>query len=139
MKFLVDECLSPKLAHMARDRGHHESSHVVWLGKSGIQDWNLVSFAVEGDWTLVTRNSQDFRGPAPGEGGHYLNVPLHAGLVCLNGDDMDRQMQVDLFAAVLDAIAEDGDLINHALEATLLENGDIEVLRYELPPDPPST
>jgi predicted nuclease of predicted toxin-antitoxin system len=137
MKFLVDECLSPKLAQMARDSGHHESSHVVWLGKSGIQDWNLVSLAVDGDWTLVTRNSFDFRGPTRGEGGHYRHVPLHAGLVCLNGDEMDRNTQSDLFAAVLDAVAGDGDLVNQALEATHLENGDIEIVRYELPVNPP--
>jgi hypothetical protein len=31
-KFLIDECLSPDLAALARDRGFAESSHVTWLG-----------------------------------------------------------------------------------------------------------
>jgi len=138
MKFLVDECLSPKLVEKARERGFLESSHVVWLGKQGLQDWNLVTFAIEGDWTLVTKNSSDFRGPAdaPGTGGHYFGVNLHPGLICLNGDNMDRQMQLDLFDAALDAIAAEGDLVNIGLEATLLETGEIDIERYGLPEEP---
>jgi hypothetical protein len=31
-KFLIDECLSPDLALLARERGFSESSHVTWLG-----------------------------------------------------------------------------------------------------------
>ncbi|MGH9435926.1 MAG: DUF5615 family PIN-like protein, partial [Terriglobia bacterium] len=64
MKFLIDECLSPDLAEAARQRGFAESSHVVWLGKSGAKDWQLKRIILDGDWTLVTRNSVDFRGPA---------------------------------------------------------------------------
>lgn len=40
-KLLIDECLSSELALMARERGHHEASHVVWIGKSGWKDWEL--------------------------------------------------------------------------------------------------
>ena len=40
-KLLIDECLSSELALMARERGHHETSHVVWIGKSGWKDWEL--------------------------------------------------------------------------------------------------
>ncbi len=64
MKFLIDECLSQRLTTMARDRGYVESSHVHWLGLGGIQDWTLIRRAVDEDWTLVTKNSYDFRGPA---------------------------------------------------------------------------
>lgn len=59
--------------------------------------------------------------------------PLHAGLVCLNGDDMDRAMQLDLFAAVLDNVETDGELINICLEATMLEDDSIEVDRIDVP------
>lgn len=31
MKLLVDECLSPQLVKLARERGYGESSHVVWV------------------------------------------------------------------------------------------------------------
>jgi predicted nuclease of predicted toxin-antitoxin system len=76
MKLLIDECLSPELVHMARERGHGESSHVVWIGRQGIKDWDLLQIVLEGNWTLVTRNAYDFRGPeaAPGTRG-----PVSAG------------------------------------------------------------
>ncbi|MER8605883.1 DUF5615 family PIN-like protein [Mesorhizobium sp. M1233] len=38
MKFLIDECLSPELAKLARERGFPESSHVRWLGLVGAKD-----------------------------------------------------------------------------------------------------
>ena len=63
MKFLIDECLSPELTKRAHDRGYGESSHVVWLGRGGLKDWELKPLIIEGDWTFVTKNSVDFRGP----------------------------------------------------------------------------
>jgi hypothetical protein len=47
---------------MARERGHGESSHVVWIGRQGIKDWDLLKIVLEGDWTLVTRNATTFVG-----------------------------------------------------------------------------
>lgn len=87
MKFLIDECLSPELTKLAHAKGHGESSHVVWLGRAGLKDWELKPVILDGDWTFVTKNSVDFRGPAerPGAKGQYADVTLHAGLVCLNG------------------------------------------------------
>ena len=95
-KLLIDECLSPELALMARERGHHEASHVVWIGNAGWKDWELKRVILEQDWVLVTRNSEDFRGPrhAPGTKGQYADVVLHAGIICLNGPvGMDLEWQ----------------------------------------------
>lgn len=88
-KFLVDECLSLDLVEVARSRGFPESSHVVGIGKSGWKDWELKPFILHGDWTSVTRNSVDFRGPAakPGASGQYADVQLHAGLICIGGPE----------------------------------------------------
>jgi len=74
MKLLIDECLSPELAKLAQSRGHGESSHIVWLKKGGWKDWSLASFIIDEDWTFVTRNSIDFRGPAsrPGSKGQRM-------------------------------------------------------------------
>ena len=74
MKFLIDECLSQKLAKTALTRGH-EASHIVWLKKSGWKDWNLKAVILEGDWTFLTKNSADFRGPeaAPSSAGQLKN------------------------------------------------------------------
>lgn len=133
-KLLIDECLSAGLAVMARERGHHEASHVVWIGKSGWKDWELKRVLLDEDWVLVTRNSVDFRGPrnSPGSKGQYANVPLHAGLVCLNGPvGMDLAMQRELFAEALDELEVESDLTNQILEVTLEENGEgIQIVRY---------
>jgi Domain of unknown function (DUF5615) len=77
---LIDECLSPDLVKVAIKAGFLESSHVVWQGKSGWKDWELKPFILDGDWTFVTKNSIDFRGPAnrPGTNGQYADVRLPA-------------------------------------------------------------
>jgi hypothetical protein len=135
-KFLIDECLSPALALLARERGFVESSHVTWLGKTGWKDWELKEFILEGDWTFVTRNSIDFRGPAnsPGSQGQYADVPLHAGLVCINGPDrMTAEIEVELLDIILDAIGT-GELINQAIEIRLADVGNgYKLVRYALP------
>jgi len=140
MKLLIDECLSEELARLAHDLGHLESSHVRWIGKSGAKDWELLPVILAGDWTFVTRNSVDFRGPAtaPGSKGEYRKAPIHAGLICLNGPvGMDLDLQLDLFAAVLDAVPDGDDLINQVLEATLddADAEEIRIVRYALPED----
>lgn len=139
MKFLVDECLSQRLTAMARSRGHPASSHVQWLGLGGTQDWNLIHRVVDEDWTLVTKNSYDFRGrvDAPGRPGLHAFHDIHAGLVCLNGPPgMDLALQEELFAIALDEIAALGDdLVNQVLEVTADETT-VTINRYRLPGGP---
>lgn len=69
MKFLIDECLSPELTNLAHAKGHGESSHVVWLSRAGLKDWELKPIILGGDWTFVTKNSVDFPGPGGTTGG----------------------------------------------------------------------
>ena len=138
MKLLVDECLSEELTKLAQRRGHAEASHVAWIGKRGWKDWELKAVILDGDWTFVTKNSVDFRGPrhAPGSRGQYADVVLHAGLICLNGPvGMDLDLQLELFETSLDELDRDDNLVNQVLEINLSDSGDeIEVLRYKLPP-----
>ena len=137
MKLFIDECLSNELTRMAIDRGHVESSSVTWRGLSGTKDWDLIPILVDGDYTLVTRNSIDFRGraDAPGAKGLYKDVEIHAGLICLNGPvGMDLDLQIELFGIALDEIDRLGDLVNTGLEITLDEaSGGIEIALYALP------
>ena len=115
------------------------SSHVVWLGRAGLKDWELKPLILDGDWTFVTKNSVDFRGPAenPGSKGQYAGVALHAGLICLNGPPgMDLDMQLELFDQALAELDADPDLINQVLEITLEEEA-LHVRRYQLPADEP--
>jgi hypothetical protein len=136
MKFLIDECLSPELAKLAIDKDHSETSHIFWLGLAGCKDWELTPIILDGDWTFVTKNSVDFRGPRDKSGtkGQYANVAIHAGLVCLNGPPgMDLDMQIELFEQAMVELNADPDLVNQVLEITLDDDDDLRVLRYALP------
>jgi hypothetical protein len=137
LKFLIDECLSLDLVEVAQARGFPSSSHVVWLGKAGWKDWELKSVILAGDWTFVTRNSIDFRGPAksPGTRGQYANVGLHAGLICINAPDgTTAEIQCELFSAALDEIGDSYQLVNQVIEVNL-ESGAMEftIRRYSMP------
>ena len=137
MKFLIDECLSPRLAEQAHQGGHPLSSHVVYRGLGGVKDWDLMTILVDEEWTLVTRNSVDFRGPEenPGSDGHYQDVELHAGLVCFNAGSLDLATQKLMFAHALEEIAQNGELINQVLEITQDEGDELtfHLCRYDLP------
>lgn len=135
MKYLIDECLSPELAKMAIEKGHGETSHVVWMKLGGLKDWELKPIILEGDWTFVTKNSVDFRGSKdkPGTKGQYADVAIHAGLICLNGPPgMDLDMQIELFEQALIELDNNDDLVNQVLEISV-EDEDLHVLRYALP------
>jgi hypothetical protein len=104
----------------------------------GLKDWELLEVILDGDWTLVTRNAYDFRGPAtaPGTRGEYAKAELHAGLVCLNApqEGFDLDQQLELFSAALDELDRDPDLVNQVLEVTLDKEGeDVVIRRYRLP------
>jgi hypothetical protein len=94
----------------------------------------LLKIVLEGDWTLVTRNAYDFRGPeaAPGTRGQYQRADIHAGLICLDGPEgMDLDMQRDLFDAALDEIdreASDTKLLKGAFEGqnTSIETSEVD-------------
>jgi Domain of unknown function (DUF5615) len=137
MRLLVDECLSEELTKLAQRRGHLDASHVVWIGKQGWKDWQLKSVILDGDWTFVTKNSVDFRGPhdAPGSKGQYADVPVHAGLICLNGPvGMDLDLQLEMFEAALDELDNNCELMNEVLEISLPDAGEnFEVFRYKMP------
>ncbi|TCU12696.1 hypothetical protein EV132_115132 [Rhizobium sullae] len=105
---------------------------------SGRKDWELRPIIVDGDWTFVTKNSVDFRGPKdnPGSKGQYADVAIHAGLICLNGPPgMDLDMQLELFEVVLSEIGAIDDLINQVLEVTAEDDDTLRVCRYFLPAD----
>ena len=134
LKLLIDENLSPTLASIAHHRGY-ECTHVSHLGLSGRKDWELKSIILEGDWTFLTANSVDFRGPAgaPGTAGEYADVSLHAGLVCINANAaMNRELQRAVFGSVLDELDKVGDLTNVVLEVEVRATS-VKFRRYQLP------
>ena len=127
MKFLIDECLSPKLVGLAHEHGHGESTHVTWLGLRSRKDWSIVRRAVGDAYVLVTNNTTDFTPLLSRES-------VHAGLVCLNVAPglMSLDVQKRLFALTLDRLG-DVEPINELLEVTLLEDRSIRIERYDLP------
>src|SRR5271154_5883361 len=102
-------------------------------GKTGL----LKTFILDDDWTFVTRNSVDFRGASssPGSTGQFADVPLHAGLICINGPDgMTAEVQCELFRAALDEIGDTGQFVNEVIEVDLESlEADATIHRYALP------
>ena len=134
-KILIDENLSPSLAADAQLRGF-VCSHVNHLGKAGTKDWELKRIILEGDWTFVTNNSIDFRGPTgkPGSAGEYADVRLHAGLVCIDSPfGLNINLQRQLFALILGELAKNGDLTNQLLEVSVKRDAKVELRRIALP------
>lgn len=127
MKFLIDECLSPELAVLARARGFHESTHVTWLGMRSRKDWAIVRRAIEEGFVLVTNNSVDFRSL-------YERQPLHVGLLCLNVAPglMRLEVQKSLFGLALDRLGG-AEPVEEVLEVTLRPDGSVLLERYALP------
>lgn len=121
-RFLIDECLSPDLAAVAREEGH-DAAHVAHRGWAGSSDPVVVDRMLEGDWTLVTNNGRDFRRLLAG-------VDLHAGLVVLI-PNLRASGQIDLFRAALGFLRDRQDLVNGLLEVYSAE--DIRV--SNLPPE----
>ncbi len=142
-RFLVDNCLSPALATMAREAGYH-AMHLRDLKLSAKEDWDLVPVIAEGGWTFVTINPRDFRGSArePGKAGEYRRLPEHNGLVCLVGPatGTDLRLQKALFGAVLEHIKGSADARGEDLACQVVEAAiprpdaeTIQIRRYDLP------
>ncbi len=99
VRFPIDECLSVDLVAVAGECGH-EARHVAHVGRAGWKGWNVLRYAAQGDFVLVTNNASDFRQL-------YAAQPLHAGLVILI-PNVGRALQRKLFRAALDEPRGDG-------------------------------
>ena len=125
MKFLIDECLSPSLAAIARKRGYPLSTHVTWLGLRAREDWALVRRAIADGYVLVTNDRTDFTTLLERE-------PSHPGLVCITVAHglMSLDVQTRLFEHVLVRL-EGQDIAGRVLEIAL--RGD-RTVRFDLYP-----
>ena len=135
-KLLIDENLSPSLVGLANSKGF-VCAHVNHLGLTGLKDWELKATILEGDWTFITNNGADFRGPAknPGSHGVYAGISLHGGLICIDapgGLNLERQKR--LFDLILTNLEEEGDLTNQVLDVILSADGSLELSRHAMPP-----
>ena len=60
-RFLIDENLSPQLAHHLRAVHGYEAVHVNEIGLQGASDAAVLARAVVEDRIVVTNNAEDFR------------------------------------------------------------------------------
>ena len=127
MKFLIDECLSPELALLARESGWPDSTHVSWLGLAGSSDRVITRCAVDDGFILVTHNTIDFRAL-------YGRENLHVGLIAFNTPPrlMDRALQKRLFLLAMIELAGE-EHYNAVLEITVSPDGQVLIARYPLP------
>jgi len=106
-RILIDECLSTALVAVAKARGH-DATHVVWLGKAGTQDWNLLPVILQGDFVFVTNNRRDFLRL-------YESIEAHNGLIIIL-PSVDLAQQVGLFGIALETAEALDDTINMLME-----------------------
>ena len=124
MKFLIDECLSPSLATIARSRGFGQSTHVTWLGLRSRQDWALVRRAIRDGYVLVTNDRADFTALIE-------RHRRHPGLICMTVAHglMRLEVQTRLFELAL-AQCAGTDLTGQVLDVALTAQREVRVERY---------
>lgn len=123
-RFLIDECLTSDLVAVAKSRGY-DAAYVPHIGKGGWQDWNLVPFAVNNDYIIVTVNRRDFLK-------QHAKFDIHPGLVILIPEPRKdtRLDQVRLFEKALQALGTmNEDLTNKIME--VLEDGTVHIRSWD--------
>lgn len=93
LKFFIDECLTPPLVAVAKERQLF-AVYGPYAGKAGWEDWSVAEFAFANDLIVVTNNRRDFLK-------HYAGMDLHPGLVIIVPKG-DRPSQIAWFVAVVD-------------------------------------
>jgi hypothetical protein len=130
-RFLVDECPSTTLPHIAHQLGF-ECTHVNHLGLVSIKDWDLVDTIVDGNWTLVTNNAIEWRGRYQST----ATLLIHPGVVFIISN-VRRLEQQRLFAAALHWLAGQQDpgnaLVGRALDVTRDRAGQPVISSHDLP------
>ncbi len=126
MKFLIDECLSLKLAGLARDRGFTESAHVNQLGLRSAPDEVIVRQAVTDGYVIVTNNARDFLRLVKQEN-------THPGLVCISAPGrINLDVQSRLFLYALDRLG-DKKPTNEVIQTVLNPAQKVSFKRYAWP------
>ena len=131
LSFLIDECLTPALVDIAKERGHssrHASRIKELKGKS---DRTVTDYALRRNMIVVTNNLVDFE--------HiYQRRPHHPGLIFISaeGNLINRQAHILMFETALDELEEDFP-INEVIHVHMAKDneGDIVITieRYPLP------
>ena len=119
-RLLIDECLHPALAAIAKHRGI-PADYGPHIGLASWQDHNLVPYAIERDYIIVTNNRRDFLKL-------YLQQGIHGGLIIIVPRTV-REKTNELFQRALDHLIEmNEDVVNKLIE--VLEDGSVQVREW---------
>ena len=132
--FVIDECLTRKLAQVATQAGYAAQT-VGDLDLLGAKDDDLMAVVTARGAVFVTRNAVDFRGAGERKpGGLHAANPGHAGLIVLNGgDDLGVVGQEEAFKIALSLLAQVPTLKDHALEVWREPTGAFRAVLYRIP------
>ncbi len=97
MRFLVDECTGPAVAHWLRERKHEVFS--VYEQARGMDDDAIIQKAFAEDWILIT-NDKDFGEKV------YREQRLHRGIVLLRLEDERAISKIDTIRRLLERYAD---------------------------------
>lgn len=97
MRFLVDECTGPAVAHFLREQKHEVFS--VYEEARGLDDDDIVQKAFTENWILIT-NDKDF-----GEKVYREGYP-HRGIVVLRLDDERTASKIETLRRLLEGYAD---------------------------------
>jgi predicted nuclease of predicted toxin-antitoxin system len=110
--FLIDECLTPNLAGLAKDWGY-DGEHVTEIELGRSPDSLLAAFAVGREAVLVTNNARDFRRI-------YKRLPFHPGLIIIL-PSVPADVQMRLFERVVRYVSEQPEPVNQLIEIDRFE------------------
>lgn len=97
MRFLVDECTGPTVAHWLREQKHEVFS--VYQQARGMDDDDIIQKAYAENWILIT-NDKDF-----GEKVYRERRP-HRGIVLLRLEDERAISKIDTIRRLLEGYAD---------------------------------
>jgi len=92
MRFLVDECTGPVVAHWLREQKHQVFS--VYEQARGMEDDDIIQKAFDENWILIT-NDKDFGEKV------YRDGRLHRGVILLRLDDERAVVKIDVIRKLL--------------------------------------
>jgi predicted nuclease of predicted toxin-antitoxin system len=107
MRFLVDECTGPDVAHWLRKQNHEVFS--VYENARGMEDDDIIQKALDENWILIT-NDKDFGEKV------YRDGRLHRGIILLRLEDERVVVKINVIRKLLQSYAD--KLTDHFIVVT---------------------
>lgn len=111
-KILIDEDLSPWVAHRLRVEKSIDAVHVRDRGRLGRTDREVLELAFSEDRILITANVADFERLARAS-------EVHGGIVVVLDGSLSRAEQLDVLTKIVDTLSSEfaagRDMINRVL------------------------